>query len=91
MSKPIIELFLSSGGIFLLNSFLNSEFLKENEIIILLALDYLLYVFFQYGNEIGLQLINNKILARLNLLLIDLQNFQDVRENNKNKVNIKHK
>ena len=83
-SKPIIELFLSSGGIFLLNSFLNSEFLKENEIIILLALDYLLYVFFQYGNEISLQLINNKILARLNLLLIDLQNFQDVRENNKN-------
>ena len=84
MSKPIIELFLSSGGIFLLNSFLNSEFLKENEIIILLALDYLLYIFFQYGNEISLQLINNKILARLNLLLIDLQNFQDVRENNKN-------
>ena len=66
ISKPIIELFLSSGGIFLLNSFLNSEFLKENEIIILLALDYLLYIFFQYGNEISLQLINNKILARLN-------------------------
>ena len=84
-SKSMIELFFCSGGIFLLNSFLNSEFLKENEIIIILSLDYILYLFFQYGNEMSLQLINNKILARLNLLLIDLQNFQDRKENNKNK------
>ena len=68
-SKSMIELFFCSGGIFLLNSFLNSEFLKENEIIIILSLDYILYLFFQYGNEMSLQLINNKILARLNLLL----------------------
>ena len=81
----MIELFFCSGGLFLLNSFLNSEFLKENEIIIILSLDYILYLFFQYGNEMSLQLINNKILARLNLLLIDLQNFQDRKENNKNK------
>ena len=84
-SKSMIELFFCSGGIFLLNSFLNPEFLKENEIIIILSLDYILYLFFQYGNEMSLQLINNKILARLNLLLIDLQNFQDRKENNKNK------
>ena len=83
ISKQIIEIFLSSGGIFLLFCLLNSEFLKENEAIIIISLDYLLYLFFQYGNEISLQLINNKILTRLNLLLIDLQNLQNV-ENNKN-------
>ena len=81
ISKPIIEIFLSSGGIFLLNTFLNSEFLNENETIIILALDYLLYLFFQYGNEISLILINNKILTRLNLLLIDLQNYQTIEYN----------
>ena len=80
ISKSIIEIFLSSGGIFLLFSLLNSEFLNENESIIAISLDYLLYLFFQYGNEISLQFINNKILTRLNLLLIDLQNIQNVEE-----------
>ena len=77
ISKPIIELFLSSGGIFLLNSFLNSDFLKGNETLILLSLDYLLYIYYQYGTSISLQLINNKILTRFNLLLIDLQNLEN--------------
>ena len=51
ISKSITELFLSSGGIFLLNSFLNSDFLKKNETIIIIALDYLLYILFQFGND----------------------------------------
>ena len=90
ISKSIIEIFLSSGGIFLLSSFVNSEFLQGNENIIILSLDYLLYIFLIYGKDISLQLINNKILTRLNLLLIDLHNIknEDSKENNKNKFNI---
>jgi hypothetical protein len=38
----------------------------------------------QYGNGIFLQLINNKFLTRLNLLLIDLQGFQN-NDNHQNK------
>ena len=87
ISKTIIELFLSSGGIFLLNSFLNSDFLKKNETLIILTLDYLLYILFQKGNEVSLQFINNKILTRLNLLLIDLQNYQNEEENLENEKN----
>ena len=89
ISKSVIELFISSGGIFLLNAFVNSEFLKGNETIIILSLDYLLYIFYQYGNEISLQLINNKILTRLNLLLIDLENLKNVDnifDNDKDKI-----
>ena len=87
ISKSTIELFLSSGGIFLLNSFLNSDFLKKNETIIIIALDYLLYILFQFGNDVSLQFINNKILTRLNLLLIDLQNFQNEEDNLENEKN----
>ena len=87
ISKSITELFLSSGGIFLLNSFLNSDFLKKNETIIIIALDYLLYILFQFGNGVSLQFINNKILTRLNLLLIDLQNFQNEEDNLENEKN----
>ena len=87
ISKSTIELFLSSGGIFFLNSFLNSDFLKKNETIIIIALDYLLYILFQFGNDVSLQFINNKILTRLNLLLIDLQNFQNEEDNLENEKN----
>ena len=87
ISKSTIELFLSSGGIFLLNSFLNSDFLKKNETIIIISLDYLLYILFQFGNGVSLQFINNKILTRLNLLLIDLQNFQNEEDNLENEKN----
>ena len=87
ISKSTIELFLSSGGIFLLNSFLNSDFLKKNETIIIISLDYLLYILFQFGNDVSLQFINNKILTRLNLLLIDLQNFQNEEDNLENEKN----
>ena len=84
ISKNVIEIFISSGGIFLLSTFLNSEFLNGNESLITLSLDYIEYIYLQYGNEISLQLINNKILARLNLLLIDLQDYQS-KDNNLNK------
>ena len=84
ISKSIIEIFLSSGGIFLLGSLLNPEFLNGNESLIILSLDYIEYIYYQYGNEISLQLINNKILTRLNLLLIDLQVFQN-KENHQNR------
>ena len=87
ISKSTIELFLSSGGIFLLNSFLNSDFLKKNETIIIISLDYVLYILFQFGNGVSLQFINNKILTRLNLLLIDLQNFQNEEDNLENEKN----
>ena len=87
ISKSITELFLSSGGIFLLNSFLNSDFLKKNETIIIISLDYLLYILFLFGNGVSLQFINNKILTRLNLLLIDLQNFQNEEDNLENEKN----
>ena len=86
ISKSVIEIFLSSGGIFLLGSLLNSEFLVGNESLIILSLDYIEYIYFQYGNEISFQLINNKILSRLNLLLIDLQGFQ-INDNNQNREN----
>ena len=84
ISKNVIEIFISSGGIFLLSTFLNSEFLNGNESLITLSLVYIEYIYLQYGNEISLQLINNKILARLNLLLIDLQDYQS-KDNNLNK------
>ena len=84
ITKNVIEIFISSGGIFLLSTFLNSEFLNGNESLITLSLDYIEYIYLQYGNEISLQLINNKILARLNLLLIDLQDYQS-KDNNLNK------
>ena len=61
ISKSVIEIFISSGGIFLLNAFINSEFLKGNETIIILSY--------------------NKILTRLNLLLIDLENLKNVDNN----------
>jgi hypothetical protein len=85
ISKPIIELFISSGGIFLLGTLINSNFLQGNEIIIILSLDYLLCIFNQFGNnmeDLSLQLVHNKILTRLNLLLIDLQNIDDNNANN---------
>lgn len=85
ISKPIIELFISSGGIFLLGTLINSNFLQGNEIIIILSLDYLLCIFNQYGNNIedlSLQLVHNKLLTRLNLLLIDLQNIDENNANN---------
>ena len=85
ISKPIIELFISSGGIFLLGTLINSNFLQGNEIIIILSLDYLLCIFNQYGNNIedlSLQLVHNKLLTRLNLLLIDLQNIEENNANN---------
>ena len=91
ISKPIIELFISSGGIFLLSTLINSNFLQGNEIIIILSLDYLLYIYDQFGNnmeDLSLQLIHNKILTRLNLLLIDLQNSEDNNSNN-NRINNK--
>ena len=77
ISKNVIEIFLSSGGIFLLSILLNSEFLNGNDSLIILSLDYIEYIYLQYGNGIFLQLINNKFLTRLNLLLIDLQGFQN--------------
>ena len=79
-SKPIIELFISSGGIFLLSTLINSNFLQSNENIIILSLDYFLYIFSLFRNNVedfSLQLIHNKLLTRLNLLLIDLQNIED--------------
>ena len=85
ISKPIIELFISSGGIFLLGTLINSNFLQGNEIIIILSLDYLLCIFNQYGNnleDLSLQLVHNKLLTRLNLLLIDLQNIDENNTNN---------
>ena len=85
LSKPIIELFISSGGIFLLGTLINSNFLQGNEIIIILSLDYLLCIFNQCGNnmeDLSLQLVHNKLLTRLNLLLIDLQNIDDNNINN---------
>ena len=85
ISKPIIELFISSGGIFLLGTLINSNFLQGNEIIIILSLDYLLCIFNQYGNnmeDLSLQLVHNKLLTRLNLLLIDLQNIDENNANN---------
>jgi len=91
ISKPIIELFISSGGIFLLGTLINSNFLQGNEIIIILSLDYLLCIFNQYGNnleDLSLQLVHNKLLTRLNLLLIDLQNID---ENNTNNNDINNK
>ena len=89
ISKSIIELFISSNGIFLLNILLNSEFLKGKEIIItILTLNYILYMYILFGNEISPILINNKILPRLNLLLIDLQSIENNAdfEINKNKL-----
>ena len=44
ISKSVIEIFLSSGGIFLLGSLLNSEFLVGNESLIILSLDYIEYI-----------------------------------------------
>ena len=84
-SKPIIELFISSGGIFLLGTLINANFLQGNEFIIILSLDYLLCIFSQWGNnmeDLSLQLVHNKLLTRLNLLLIDLQNMDDNNANN---------
>ena len=84
-SKPIIELFISSGGIFLLTTLINSNFLQGNENIIILSLDYLLHIYTFFGNnsdELSLQLIHNKLLSRLNLLLIDLQNIDENSNNN---------
>ena len=88
-TKPITELFISSGGLFLLNTLISSNFLQGNENIIILALDYLLHIFNLFGNNsenLSLQLIHNKILTRLNLLLIDLQN-EDNNHLNNNKRN----
>ena len=85
ISKSVIELFISSGGIFLLSTLINSNFLQNNEIIIILSLDYFLYIFTQFGNnaeDLSLQLFHNKILTRLNLLLIDLQNLEENNINN---------
>ena len=85
LSKPIIELFISSGGIFLLGTLINSNFLQGNENIIILSLDYLLCIFNQFGNnmeDLSLQLVHNKLLTRLNLLLIDLQNIEENNANN---------
>ena len=85
ISKPVIELFISSGGIFLLSTLINSNFLQGNENIIILSIDYLLYIFNQFGNnveDLSLQLVHNKILTRLNLLLIDLQNLEENSNNN---------
>ena len=62
--------------------------LKKNETIIIITLDYLLFILFQSGNEVSLQFINNKILTRLNLLLIDLQNYQNEEDNLENENNI---
>ena len=85
ISKSVIELFISSGGIFLLSTLINSNFLQNNEIIIILSLDYFLYIFTQFGNnaeDLSLQLFHNKILTRLNLLLIDLKNLEENNINN---------
>ena len=84
-TKPIIELFISSGGLFLLSTLISSNFLQGNENIIILSLDYLLHIFNLFENNIedlSLQLIHNKILTRLNLLLIDLQNIEDNNKRN---------
>ena len=85
-SKPIIELFISSGGLFLLSTLINTNFLQGNENIIILSLDYLLLIFNQFGHnseDLSLQLIHNKFLTRINLLLIDLQNIEDNPNNNR--------
>ena len=90
-NKAIIELFISSGGLYLISTLISSNFLQGNEIIIILALDYLLHIFHSIGNnaeDLSLQLIHNKLLTRLNLLLIDLQNEDNNHINNNKRNNI---
>ena len=86
-SKSVIELFIGSNGIFVLNSLINSNFLNGNEILLILAFDYLLFILDHFNNnieDICLQFIHNKLLTKLNLLLIDLQKMDDNLNNNLN-------
>jgi serine/threonine protein kinase len=75
-----INLFLGSGGIYLLTTLINPLFLQNNEILLIICLDFILYILDKINNKIqdlSLLLINNKLLTRLNLIIIDIFNNED--------------
>ena len=84
-NKKLMLFFLSSGGIYLLNNLINVNFLKNNnEIILSLSLDFIIYFFeiLSFKNEeISLFFINNKLLMRLNLILIEIFSKDDFNNN----------
>jgi len=76
----IINLFLGSGGIYLLSTLINPLFLQNNEILLIICLDFILYILEKCNNkmqDLSLILINNKILTRLNLIIVDIFNNED--------------
>jgi hypothetical protein len=75
-----INLFLGSGGIYLLSTLINPLFLQNNEILLIICLDFILYILEKCNNkmqDLSLILINNKILTRLNLIIVDIFNNED--------------
>jgi hypothetical protein len=70
-------MYLSSGGYFLIPILLDSSLVKNNEIILILGLIIFISIFERAGptnkfEEIGLIFINNKVLTRLNIILLEI-------------------
>lgn len=68
---------MSSGGYFLIPIFLDSSLIKHNEIILILCLIIFISIFERAGSsnkleEIGLIFINNKVLTRLNIIILEI-------------------
>ena len=82
-------LFLGSGGLFLLESMIDSSLLFSNNILIILTLDYIINLFDildKKKEEVSLLLISNKIYSRLNLIIIDIFNQDDTDNNGSNNI-----
>ena len=68
-------MFLSSGGFFLIPIFLDSSLVKQNENILILSIVTFLTIFERSGSkveEIALLFANNKVLTRLNIILLEI-------------------
>lgn len=74
-SPGLLKLFLSSGGYFLIPTLLDVSLVKQSETLLILILSIFLTVLERSGtkfDEVALLFIKNKILTRLNIILLEI-------------------
>lgn len=83
VSPDTLKIFLSSGGFFLLPILLESSITKQNEILLLVLIVFLiiLEISEKKVEEVLLMFINNKVLTRLNIILLEIFSEESNLEN----------
>jgi hypothetical protein len=80
INPETLKLFLSSGGFFLLPILLESSITRQNEILLLVLIIFLIIL--EANKEEALMMfINNKVLTRLNIILLEIFSEESNLEN----------